>query len=407
MRLFILAFGLTLTFVSALLLWKRQNDVPQYIAFLSNRDGNSEVFIMKPDGSNLKQLTHANSPSNDHGHCWFSWAEQGLDIYAKFGNSYEPGDFYCYHGGGEVSQLNIDGKILERNADENYIRAAKSPNGKWYITKESLPKQNAPYYAGIYRTDKRTGEKEFLASLEHWLYSDVRWSSNGDWIVFIDFATNDNTNKLYRMRPDGSDLQLLTNSSCDIFSISPNSNWLYFVQNDDEDKGDCSTVYRVKLDEPNFDSTKELVVSLPVTMDYEAENFIWSPDGNSIASWDFYGKFFVISLRTKKAIYIADSLINYEYRSISWSPDSQWLAFASCEENDVSCHIYRVRQDSTGLEQLTFGNHQDIRPQYAPLADFLWHGALSLGMGLFCLMVGSFRLPCYPQKIGNYYRSVR
>lgn len=262
MRFFISIFGGILIGVSLLLGYQRRNDFPQYIAFLSNRDGNSEVFLLNPETKTTKQLTFTAPPNNDYGHCWVAW--QNFQIYIDYGRNYEPGDFDCYGGTGYILKIDLVGKKQKKNIDESYFGLSKLSHGDWSITIEYPPNSNNRKYAEIYRIHKGTGSKMLITTLQDgydWP-SQLQWTKNGKWIVYFD-RLPDYGYTLYRIRPDGSGRQQLTNANhksdfCRLFSISPNNEWVYFAQTDENNVA-CSIIYRVKLDEPNFGTTIEYV----------------------------------------------------------------------------------------------------------------------------------------------------
>lgn len=73
------------------------------IAFVSNRDGNDEIYVMNPDGSNQRRLT--NTPGED----WHpAWSPDGTKIL-----------FQCMSGGTfNVCVVNADGSGLTQIAQE-------------------------------------------------------------------------------------------------------------------------------------------------------------------------------------------------------------------------------------------------------------------------------------------------
>lgn len=49
----------------------------------------------------------------------------------------------------------------------------------------------------------------------------------------------------------------------------------------------------------------------------------------------------------------------------TWSPDGEWLAFASTRDGDAE--IYAVRKDGTDLRQLTNNDYADLEPAWSPV----------------------------------------
>ena len=64
------------------------------IAFTSNRDGNDEIYVMNPDGSNVKRLTN-----NDADDEWPSWSPDGKRLAFQ---SFRDGNW-------EIYVMNADG----------------------------------------------------------------------------------------------------------------------------------------------------------------------------------------------------------------------------------------------------------------------------------------------------------
>ena len=130
--------------------------VPHSIAFASSRDGNNEVYVMDPDGSNQSRpTTHTiTNPSND----------QRPDISPD--------------GSQIVFASNRDGnfEIFIMDFDGSNVRQ---------LTFTSLPTANS------------------------W----PRWSPDGEWIAFQSGSgTGASANfQIYRIRPDGNDLTQVTN----------------------------------------------------------------------------------------------------------------------------------------------------------------------------------------------------
>ena len=139
------------------------------------------------------------------------------------------------------------------------------------------------------------------------------WSPDGQWIVFT--SERNGSADLYRMRPDGSGLERLT-------------------------------------DDPAYDDQATL-----------------SPDGNRIAfvTTRAEGKanLWILDLKTRQATPLTSGA-GGDFRP-AWSPDGQWITFSSDRGSSMEfakgrwehlhfVDIYLVRPDGSGLKRLTHGD---------------------------------------------------
>ena len=69
------------------------------IAFTSNRDGNDEIYVMDPDGSNVKRLTH-----NDADDEWPSWSPDGKRLAFQSQPRWQLGDIRYERGRQQADQ---------------------------------------------------------------------------------------------------------------------------------------------------------------------------------------------------------------------------------------------------------------------------------------------------------------
>ena len=91
----------------------------------------------------------------------------------------------------------------------------------------------------------------------------------------------------------------------------------------------------------------------------------WSPDGSHLAYVTFeqdHAVVYVQSLLTNQRIVVAS--FRGSNSAPAWSPDGQQLAIVLTR--DGGSHIYLVRPDGSGLNQITFGGLIDTEPNFSP-----------------------------------------
>ena len=91
-----------------------------------------------------------------------------------------------------------------------------------------------------------------------------------------------------------------------------------------------------------------------------------SPDGQHIA-FTLQGTLWSMPISGGKATPLTDAMGDCHIPT--WSPDGSWIAFQSYRSGTY--HIWRVRPDATGLEQLTHGAHDDREPHWSPVGPNL------------------------------------
>jgi Tol biopolymer transport system component len=110
----------------------------QKIAFSSDRDGDSEIYVMNKDGSNLVQLTN-NSGYDGHPR----WSPDGSMI--AFETDRDGGDW-------DIFVMNVDGshpRPVTVNTDSNDWMPFWSPDGKWLVFVSGMDGDNELYIIDI------------------------------------------------------------------------------------------------------------------------------------------------------------------------------------------------------------------------------------------------------------------
>jgi hypothetical protein len=164
------------------------------IAFVSNRDGNDEIYVMNADGSNHRRFT--NTPGED----WHpAWSPDGTRIV-----------FQCMSGGTfNVCMINADGsgytQITNWTKDDGLAqRPVWSPDGqKIVVTRELAGEQTLV----VINTDG-SNQTEIIN-----LGRDPSWSPDGTRIAFIRWEGGGL--QIWTTSPDGSNVRVLTQGDHD------------------------------------------------------------------------------------------------------------------------------------------------------------------------------------------------
>jgi acetyl esterase/lipase len=233
------------------------------IAYTSERDGNSEIYLMNLDGSEPRRLTE--DPEYD---AWPVWSPDGSEIAFVSTRSGNPDIYVMGVDGGNVRQL------TQHSAND--IWPAWSPDG----TRIAFPSRrdgNFEIYvievdgSNLSRLTNTTAAEDFPA-----------WSPDGSQILFSRVEGNDGT---YVMNADGSGERKLLDFPVLEPSWSPDGLRIAFGSDHEGFRG----IYVVDADGSNLQK---------LSSTRAGENCPdWSPDGSRItfASWrDGDGEIFVM-----------------------------------------------------------------------------------------------------------------
>jgi Tol biopolymer transport system component len=157
------------------------------IAFVSNRDGNFEIYAMNADGTDQTCLTKNPALDGDP-----SWSPDGLKI--AFHSNRD--------GNSEIYLMNPDGtnqiRITNNPADD--IEPAWSPDGSKIAFASN---RNGDYGIFVMNTDGT--DQQYLAGGNH-----PAWSPDGSRIVFV--SIRDGSNEIYVMNADGTNQIRITSN---------------------------------------------------------------------------------------------------------------------------------------------------------------------------------------------------
>ena len=283
-------------------------DAQAQIAFMSKRDGNSEIYVMDINGDNQRNLT--NNPNNDSSP---SWSPDGKRI----------------------------AFVSDRDRDAHFIPGL--------------------FTSEIYVMDADGGNQQNLTNDP----KDDRspsWSPDGERIAFT--SNRDGDDEIFLMDPDGGNQRRLTNNRHDDYSPtwSPDGERIVFGARRDghfeNDFGMTEEIYVIDADGGNEQRLTENRRN-----DWDPS---WSPDGKRIAfASDRKGDLQSFD------IYVMDAdggnqqkLVNNRGwdGSPSWSPDSKRIAFTS--ERAGNYEIYVMDAGGRNQQNLSNNRHSDTSPAW-------------------------------------------
>jgi dipeptidyl aminopeptidase/acylaminoacyl peptidase len=184
--------------------------LPGRFAFAANRTGNFEIYTMKPDGSELAQLT--SDPADDREP---AWSPDGTTI--AFTRS-EP-------GGPAIWTMHADGSAPKR--------LAQGGTPQWAPDGSRLVGQTGAMLFTIAPdgTNQVSVSDEATLGL---LISSPTWSADPDHIVFVGAEADGKASDLYSVGIDGTNLTKLTTTPADDASprVSPDGTLIAFQTHD-------------------------------------------------------------------------------------------------------------------------------------------------------------------------------
>ncbi|TFH16658.1 DUF5050 domain-containing protein [Candidatus Bathyarchaeota archaeon] len=224
----------------------------QKIALTSDRDGDSEIYLIDIDGTGLTRLTN-NSNSDEQPY----WSPDGSKIIFQSDRD----------GNMEIYVMNSDGSGQTRLTNNRYddLDPCWSPDGSQIVF---TSKRDDNYEIYVMNHD---GSMQTRLTNNNAIEGEACWSPDGSKIAFA--SNRDTDYEIYIMNSDGSELTQLTSN----FASDGDPNWspdgAKIVFNTDRNRN--YELYTI-----NVDGSEETRLTINGAMDGQP---IWSPDGEMIA----------------------------------------------------------------------------------------------------------------------------
>lgn len=301
---------------------------PARIAFMSDRDGNWEIYIMDRDGSNLLNLT--NDPSAD-----------GVPIHTADQDRLA---FVSDRDGEELDLflVNLDGSNatnITNTPDSNEVPIAWSPNGEHLVFVSDRSGSSEVFLM------KTSGEELLNLSQRDEVNNFDDWSSKTD--RFILAANADMGTSLFITDLTGSTHQPLTDGNYPAGGArwSPDGQKITFMAIMPD--SDSIDIYMV-----------DAVGGEPVNLTQSPSNDgfpLWSPDGSRIAflsDRDDNQQIYVMDADGSNQTNLTNSLTDEAIQGdFAWSPDGTQILFHSSRDGNVE--VYLMNADGSASVNLT------------------------------------------------------
>jgi Tol biopolymer transport system component len=322
------------------------------IAFLSNRTGSNQLFVMDSDGSNQRQLTNLSLPE------WWETVRSPLWSPGKQKIAFIA---ELEEGALDLMSINPDGTGLDTLVSTELVQLGDwSPAGNQIVYAVRYPLHVPPptYDVCLINSDG-TGEVTLAGAHEPPRFL------GSDRLLYVARKTGTTPGDIFAINLDGSGEGLLTNGTilgvCDYYMpvASPDGSKIAFGV---ELLWEC---LHYALGLMNSDGTGDSLLTWSCGPYYGISDIEFSPDGQRImflADNVNNSEIYVINVDGSGLTTLTGD-IACDRRGARWSPDGNWIVFTSNINGNMD--VYKVSADgSKTLVQLTSDPADDFCPDW-------------------------------------------
>lgn len=343
-----LILALAVTFALAMVSCGQFGGSDRPIVFVSETDGNPDVYTVDPDGGEPQVVKRG--PGSEFAPAWSPGGERIAYVVSRDGNR----DVVVVQADGDDAELRVSPSGGEDgnegsprwNTDGDRLAYVSETGGQFDVYVASFGGEDVDEITTTRITSEES--RELLGD----------WSPDGQWLVFSRQGTDD-VQGLWLRNPAGVNLLRLTDGVDSDPAWSPDGDVIAFVR-DDFGNND---IYLVRP-EDGEDWRGKVVEERWLNSAEEDHSPAWAPDGDTLA--------FVSTRDGNPEIYTANANDDGPPQRLTineaadtepvWSPDGERIAFVSDLFGETE--ILVMDEDGANQQRLTHNDHRDHSPDW-------------------------------------------